>query len=49
MKGILPVYQSDSTHKNPVLAVIEKEICTGKVLDLGSYIELAQIQLKNLA
>lgn len=43
MKGILPVYQSDNTNKNPVLAENEKEICTGKVLDLGSYIELAQI------
>lgn len=46
MKGILPDYQSD---KNPVLAKNENEICTGKVLDLGSYIQLAQIQLKNLA
>lgn len=49
MKGILPVYQNDNTYKNPLLEENEEEICTGKVLDLGSYIQLAQIQLKNLA
>lgn len=41
MKRTLLIYQNGNTHKNPVLAENEMEICTGKVLDFGSYIQLA--------